>query len=211
MNVTQKVTLDLVRRGLDPTVYAIQGDSLSRVLAVELLANGIPWEIPAEAAVLIRYRKPDGTGGTYDTLPDGTRAWSAAENLLTVTLAPQVCTAAGTVEMELTLLMEPAQLTTFRLELRVSGQLPDGAHSQNYVNLAAWLSDHGANGIDVTDAAVNGNGHLLVTLSDGKVLDAGRVTGETGPSLPCLWARWKHCGRIPPLPSPSPAPRKLRC
>lgn len=199
MNVTQRLVMDLVQRGLTPCACAVQGDSGSRVLAVELRAGGLPWEIPADAALLIRYRKPDGTGGTYDTLPDGARAWSAQGNVLLVTLAPQVCTAAGTVEMELTLLMEPDQITTFPLELRVTGQLPEGAHSQSYTNLAAWLSSHGANGIDVSDAAIDGEGHLLITLSDGKMLDAGRAVGKTG-ATPAF-----SIGRVETLSPENPA------
>lgn len=199
MNVTQRLVMDLTQQGLKPCAYAVQGDSGSRSLALELRSGGLAWEIPVDAALLIRYRKPDGTGGTYDTLPDGTKAWSVQGNVLLVTLAPQVCTVAGVVEMELILLMEPDQLTTFPLELRVAGLLPEGQHSQSYTNLAAWLSSHGANGISVTGADINSSGHLMIQLSDGKILDAGRTVGKTG-EAPVL-----SVGRVDTLSPESPA------
>lgn len=199
MNVTQRLVMDLARQDLVSCAWAVQGDSGSRTLAVELRSNGLAWEIPPDAALLIRYRKSDGTGGTYDTLPDGTKAWSVQGNILLVTLAPQVCVCPGIVEMELTLLMEPDQITTFPLELRVTGRLPEGTHSQDYVNLAAWLSGHGANGIDVQDAVINESGHLIITLSDGTLLDTGKAVGRTGPA-PVF-----SIGQVETLPPDCPA------
>lgn len=199
MNVTQRLVMDLARPGVVPCACAVQGDSGSRTLAVELQANGLAWQVPPDAALLVRYRKSDGTGGTYDTLPDGMKAWIAQGNILLVTLAPQVCTCPGIVELELTLLMEPNQITTFPLELRVTGQLPEGTHSQSYVNLATWLSSHGANGIDVQDAVINETGHLIITLSDGTMLDTGKAVGKTGPT-PAF-----SIGQVETLPPDSPA------
>lgn len=146
MNLTQRIVVDLAQQGQAPFTYAVQGDSGIRVLAVDLRANGLPWEIPSEAELMVRYRKPDGTGGTYDTLPDGTKAWSAQGNVLQVALAPQVCAVPGAVKMMLTFIAASDQITTFPLELRVAGQLPEGRHSEDYTNLASWLEKNGKRG-----------------------------------------------------------------
>lgn len=179
MNVKHRVVMDLAQKGVTPCIFAVQGDSGTRTLIAELQSNGLSWEIPAGTALLVRYRKPDGTGGVYDSLPDGTKAWSAEGSTLTVALAPQVFTARGTVEMELTLLKEQQQISTFLLELRVSGQLPEGEESRDYVNLASWMAAYGG-GVSVTDASIDDRGHLILTLSDGRVQDAGKAAGRDG-------------------------------
>jgi hypothetical protein len=43
---------------------------------------------------------------------------------------------------------------------------------------------NGANGVSVTDAEVDGSGHLQVTLSNATVIDAGYVVGPAGPEGP---------------------------
>ena len=40
----------------------------------------------------------------------------------------------------------------------------------------------GPAGASITGATVNNNGHLVLTLSDGKTLDAGSVVGPQGPA-----------------------------
>ena len=94
MVITHKMTIDLARQERHAPIDTVQ-DDCGRALALKLYANGIPWKIPAGVCALVRYRKPDGTKGEYDTLPDGSCAWSAEENLLTVALAPQVLSAVG--------------------------------------------------------------------------------------------------------------------
>lgn len=184
MNAIQKIVMDLARPGPTPCFYAVQGDSGSRRLSLELRCDGLPWAVPEGVQLLIRYRKPDGTGGTYDTLPDGQRAWEARDHILTVTLAPQVCAVSGKVAMELTLIRGLEQLTTFRIGVVVSGKLLDGEDSEDYTNLAAWLAAYnggsGSGGASVVAARIGENGHLLITLSTGTVLDAGVAVGPAG-------------------------------
>ena len=83
-------------------VELVRGDSAA-ALAVELSCDGTPWELPENAAVIVRWRC--GTvGGEYDTLPDGTPAYSFAGNLLTVSLAPSVCATAGDVDFQIVII-----------------------------------------------------------------------------------------------------------
>jgi serine protease Do len=50
--------------------------------------------------------------------------------------------------------------------------------------LASCAGPAGATGVGVTSASVNSSGHLILTLSDGKTLDAGNVVGPTGATGP---------------------------
>lgn len=74
MTVTHKLKLDLARRTMTPRIDVVHGDTGSRVLELALQAQGEPWAIPVDGAVMISYRKSDGTGGEYDRLPDGSSA-----------------------------------------------------------------------------------------------------------------------------------------
>lgn len=121
MKITNQITMDLMHWKRQTPVDVVQDDRCCRAVEVTLTAGGQPWEIPGDVSVVIRYRKPDGTGGMYDTLPDGSRAWSAAGNLLTLELAPQVLTVAGSVGMTVSLIREEIQISTFLILLTVHG------------------------------------------------------------------------------------------
>lgn len=120
MIITHKITMELTRYNVLSSIDVMQSDKYSRNLEVTLLASGQPWEIPEDATILIRYRKPDSKGGEYDTLPDGTTAWKIEGNVVTVALAPQVCTVAGRVKLAVALLKGDAEINTFVINLNVN-------------------------------------------------------------------------------------------
>lgn len=137
MMITHKLSIDLARRECIAGIDAVQDDS-GRAVALMLHTNGIPWTIPGTASVCIRYRKADGTGGEYDTLPDGSSAWSAQDNVLTVTLAPQVLTAAGDAVLSVTLTEAESCISTFDIPVRVQAGIPTGCEkSETYFNISA--------------------------------------------------------------------------
>lgn len=138
MNIEHLISLDMQQIGMTPTIYAKQLDSLSRTVMVSLYSNGAAWNIPADATVIaVGYRKSDGTQGLYDVLPDGTKAVSAAGNIATVHLAPQMFTAAGMVSCELRLTsISGVQISTFSWRMCVEGSAAGNA-SENYYNLAS--------------------------------------------------------------------------
>ncbi len=140
MNITSKINMDLYHSGEIPVVHAVQRDKHSRSLELSLFANGESWTIPETAAVLVCYSKPDGKGGEYDTLPDGTKAWSASGNVLTVVLAPQVLTVAGAVNLSVTLLDGREQISSFLILLDVQG-VPGGDRetSEEYSHITGLL------------------------------------------------------------------------
>lgn len=143
MIITSKITMDLVRQGGIPAVEVMQDDRYSRNLELSLYADGTAWTIPEKASAVVRFMKPDGTGGAYDSLPDGTAACSFTENVLAVALAPQVCTAPGLVRLTVALSREEIQLNTFTVELRVNKNPGLETHSEDYVKIAGTLADSG--------------------------------------------------------------------
>lgn len=137
MIVTQTIHMDLVRENNPPQIYAVQGDSCSRSVTVKLSADGHPWCPPDNATIAIRYRKPDGTGGHYTTLPDGTNAFSVQANAICVILAPQMLTVPGRVNAQLEMIQKNHLLATFDMEILVEKDPAFGlTHSKDYVN---WL------------------------------------------------------------------------
>ena len=55
MNVIKKLSLDLYRQGIPQNITLVRGDS-AVALQIALSCDGAPWEIPADANVLLRYR-----------------------------------------------------------------------------------------------------------------------------------------------------------
>ncbi len=138
MNVTQRRTIDLSDRTTTPYVNAVQGDS-GRLMEVELKSGGKNWTVPENTRALIRYIKPDGTEGCYDTLPDDKLAYEFEGNVLKIVLAPQVCTAAGLVLLQVCLMGQQEQISTFTMEVRVQQEVAGADKSCNYINLSDWL------------------------------------------------------------------------
>lgn len=136
MIITHKLTMDLMEPEKGQKIYAVQDDRYCRQLELTLLAGGEAWEVPQEAEVLVRFQKSDGTGGEYNVLPDGSAAWSAEGNVLTVALAPQVLTAAGLTTVAVSVILDEIQISTFTVGIRVKPCVKVlGVSSQDYVNI----------------------------------------------------------------------------
>ena len=118
--------MELTQHCSSPVIHAVQYDQYSREVELRLLENGTPWIIPEDAIVLIRYRRADGKGGIYSTLPDERPAWTASENILTLALAPQVLTTPGAVSLGVTLMREETRISTFSMILHVNGAVHTG-------------------------------------------------------------------------------------
>lgn len=140
MITTTKIRTDLNRPGEPVTVYAVQGDRNSRRLELTLTASGSPWTPPENTAAALRYRKPDGTLGYYDTMPDGSRAWEIAENTVSILLAPQILTVPGTVDAQLELMAEADLLGACTFRISVKENPAAGVQkSEDYVNWMEWM------------------------------------------------------------------------
>lgn len=140
MMITNQITMDLLQCGYVPVVEAVQNDRYCRALALTLVCGGESWAVPVDAAVVIRYRKADGKGGEYDTLPDGSAAWQAEGNVLTIVLAPQILTAAGPVEVMVALIREERQISTFAVLLNVHASVNENVgQSEEYTYVTRFL------------------------------------------------------------------------
>lgn len=117
MTIVHKITLDLAQRQEMPQIQANQGEANSRQVEISLTENGVAWTIPEDAGAVIRYRSfgqemSEEGMGIYDTLADGTAAWSVSESAVTITLAPQILAAAGPVQVDVVLTRGMEQLGT---------------------------------------------------------------------------------------------------
>ena len=134
---TAKITVDVLRPNYATQIYAKQLDQLSRVVELTMVEGSQPWTPPDNAAPVVRYYKPDGTAGFYDTLEDDESAVSVSGNVATLTLAAQATTVPGDVNMELDFYTADAvKISTFAWVLRVQPSAVDDSQikSSDYYN-----------------------------------------------------------------------------
>ena len=148
MNVNQEVRLNLSADGIPPRLFMPQGDANSRTIIATLWDGAAPYNVPASAAVMVRFRKPDGTGGLYDATEAGT-AVTASGNTVTAPVATQMLAVAGVVQAEIDIYGTGSgkaadRLATFRFAVEVAPSVYPDAQiiSSDYFNLiAATISE----------------------------------------------------------------------
>lgn len=133
MTITHKLTLDLQNKGKMPHINVVQGDAFTRQVDLVLENGGKPWLFPICEPV-VRYCKPDGTVGVYDTLPTGEPAFSYAGNMLTLALAPQMLTCWGVVQVQVEMNAQDLKLATFTFLVVVEPGVALCGGSKDYVN-----------------------------------------------------------------------------
>ena len=137
MKVTQKVKVDMERREYPAHIDVVQMDANSRVLEISLFSGGVPWNVPSDASVSLAFKKADGHGGWYDTLPNGENAFVVDGNVVNATLAPEVATFAGRVDLSL-VMQNPEtldQIASFPMVLMVAENPANGQQlSNDYFN-----------------------------------------------------------------------------
>lgn len=180
MTITHEITLDMVCQEQMPRFQVKQGDAFTRQVAVTLLANGEAWTPPEGASAVIRYHAQDvesgnGASGIFDTLPDGTAAWSLSENVLTLTLIPQMLASFGIVRVDAAFYDGDNVLATATFEIYVNRAPAKGidAEAGNYYKVATldslnvWLEEKQAY-IEETMETVSNRGREEVLL-EGEV------------------------------------------
>lgn len=103
--ITHEITLDMQQPGRTVILYAPQGEVEARQVRLSLMDNGLPWAAPNDAEKSVFYKRKNGSGGSYDTLADGTTpavTLNDARTVATVTLIEDVLAYGGPVEMNLT-------------------------------------------------------------------------------------------------------------
>ena len=143
MQIVNTLSIDLRNQGFPQRIRATQADANTRIVEVSLYDGGVEWTIPNGVAAAVGYRKPDGTAGLYDKLPDGTSALTISENTVTAILAPQVLTAPGIVSAVIILTDDSMrQLSTFPFQIYVEKNPAAGlVVSDNYINVVDAIGD----------------------------------------------------------------------
>lgn len=148
MNIKHSIGLNLSADAIPGRLHMVQGDSNSRTIVATLWDGAQLYSIPAGAAVMVRFRKPDGTGGLYDATESGSKV-SYAGSIVTAPVATQMLAVAGDVFAEIDIFGGVAgaaaeRLATFRFVVEVAPcVLPDAEIiSSDYYNvLAADIAD----------------------------------------------------------------------
>lgn len=97
MQSTTTLELNLQYPNHATTMYAVQNDRLSRKISAVLADGATAWSPPTGSLAIVRFIKPDGTMGFYDTDENGEPAVTWTGNVATIMLAEQVLTVAGDV------------------------------------------------------------------------------------------------------------------
>ena len=140
MIAKHKIKMNLTKYNYVNPVKVKRGDQYSRNLEISFFSDEDAWPIPEDVSVLIRYVKPDGTGGVYDTLPNGGPAWAVSGNILSMELAPQVMTVSGLVTLDVTLISQQRIITTFSISLAVENTVDDLIEASDvYNNVTRFL------------------------------------------------------------------------
>ena len=96
MNVNHALSLNVSSASVPPTLHMTQGDSNSRSIVAALFSGASPFNIPAGTSVMVRFGKPDGTGGLYDTTESGSPVVFSG-NTVTAPVAAQMVSVPGVV------------------------------------------------------------------------------------------------------------------
>lgn len=146
IKTTAAMRVDLLDPGAPQIIHAVQDDSNSRKIAFSIYAGGAQWAVPDGTLVTVRYKKPDGTAGFYDTLPDGsTPAATIDGNVVTVALVPQAFTVCGNVPIQIKLYDSAGtSIATFAVVMHVSANVVSDAEivsSDYYSVLTKQIAD----------------------------------------------------------------------
>lgn len=140
MKITKRLEMDLSAQGHIPCIDTVQEDAC-RWVELSLYDGTAPWAIPEGVTAAVAYRKPDGTKGLYDTLPDGSSACLIDGNVVVFALPPQALSIPGHVATTVVFWdADLRPLSTFKMTLRVEESPAVGAvKSEDYFSLSVAI------------------------------------------------------------------------
>lgn len=123
MNINQTVALNLSESITPPTLRMAQDDANTRTIKASLWDGAQPFSIPSECVCMVRFGKPDGTGGLYDTTEGGQKV-SYSGNVVTAPVVAQMLAVAGAVKAQIDIYgggekQQAEKLATFRFRVEV--------------------------------------------------------------------------------------------
>lgn len=188
MNISQGVALNLSAGGIPPRLRMVQGDSNTRTIEATLWDGAQPYAVPDGSSVMVRFRKPDGTGGLYDTTESGSPI-TFTGNDVTAPVATQMLAVPGEVAAELDIYgtgtgAAAEKLATFRFVVEVAPcVLPDAEIiSSDYYNiLSTQIAAAVAAGekADAALAAANQATAAAVSAEQSKTAAAGSASSAS--------------------------------
>ena len=212
MNIKHSIGLNLSADAIPGRLHMVQGDANSRTIVATLWDGAQLYSIPAGAAIMVRFRKPDGTGGLYDTTESGNKV-SYAGSIVTAPVATQMLAVAGDVFAEIDIFGSGSgaaaeRLATFRFVVEVSPcVLPDAEIiSSDYYNIlagdiadaktaaanaqksAAAAAKSAASAATSVEGAVKYN--VAQALTPQQLAQAQQNIGVTYPCNPSLLQNW---------------------
>lgn len=143
MLVTQKLKMDLAQKGVEEFLAAVQGDANTRFVEITLEAGGKPLSLPENVSGVVRYRRADGRGGSYDTGPEELKAVTFDENIATVEIAPDVLAVPGNVRVALGIVDGETMIHTFVFFIHVEANPGVNAMPSGTYYLAGTVPDSG--------------------------------------------------------------------
>jgi hypothetical protein len=169
--------MDLSINNAPQVVYAVQGDTNTRNVVIDLYNAGSAWTVPDGTSGVVKFQKADGKGGIYDKIPNGFPAvvYEENSNQIEVSLAPQALTFPGEVKTQVSLIYDNNIISTFSFVVLV--QADPGANvekSTDYVNWDRYF-------IPQTSGATVGQ-YLKITKVDslGRVIEVSPVDAPSG-------------------------------
>lgn len=112
--IKQPLQLNTALNGVPPTLHMVQGDTNSRTISAALWAGAAPYNVPTGASVMLRFRKPDGTGGLYTESEAGDKiTWSGSG--VEIPVAAQVLAVAGVVLAQVDVFVGAGSTAAMRL------------------------------------------------------------------------------------------------
>ena len=147
MTENTNITLNLQSPNIAVVTYAVQGDQSARRLTAQLVDGSLPWTAPNNSTAVVRYMKPDGTVGFYDTDDNDNPAISINGSVATVTLVEQAVSVPGDVFMQLNFYAtDNTRVSSFAWILRVQESVfrDQQIVSSDYFNVLTQAIANGA-------------------------------------------------------------------
>lgn len=144
MSINHYVDLNLSASVMPPVLNMAQYDANSRTIVATLWDGTSGFNVPSGAVVMVRFGKPDGTGGLYDKTESG-EAITYSGNVVTAPVATQMLSVAGKVQADIEIYQSGAteqaavKLATFCFTVNVEkAAYPDAEIiSSDYYNIVA--------------------------------------------------------------------------
>ena len=142
MSINHNVDLNLSASVMPPVLNMAQYDANSRTIVATLWDGTSGFNVPSGAVVMVRFGKPDNTGGLYDHTEAG-EAITYSGNVVTAPVATQMLSVAGKVQADIEIYQsgateqESVKLATFCFTVNVEkAAYPDAEIiSSDYYNI----------------------------------------------------------------------------